>query len=163
MLLISFILIIMLLVGMIFEFEILYAVFKSFATLFFFFIVGALIRQTANAKQVTASVIISSINGYLLLGLIISLMVALISHSRPGSYNFGSGDNHFAFSHEPVIDYAYYAFTAMTTVGYGDLLPLSPPARALSVFACVSGQLYLTILIAMLVGKFISSEKSSKD
>jgi hypothetical protein len=160
---ISFILIIILLAGIIFEFEILYAVFKFLAILFFIFIVGSLINQTAREKEVTPRVILSSINGYLLLGLIISLMVALISHFRPGSYNFGSRDNQFAFSHEPIIDFAYYAFTAMTTVGYGDLLPLSPAAKSLSVFASVSGQLYLTILIAMLVGKFIGSQQSPKN
>jgi hypothetical protein len=102
------------------------------------------------------------VNGYLLLGLILSLLVALLSHFQPGAYNFGSHDDHFSYSHEPIVDYTYYAFTVFATVGYGDLLPIKPAAKALSILASVSGQLYLTILIAMLVGKFISTDSASK-
>jgi hypothetical protein len=44
----------------------------------------------------------------------------------------------------------------MTTVGYGDITPVSSAAKSLSNFISVSGQLYIAIIIAMLVGKFAS-------
>lgn len=147
-------------ISIFFELEVLYSACKFLSSFYFIFIVAALINQTAKSKIVTTRVIVSSVNGYLLLGLIFSLLVALLSHIQPGSYNFGAGDDHFSYLHEPIVDYTYYAFTVFATVGYGDLLPLKPAAKALSVLASVSGQLYLTILIAMLVGKFISTGSS---
>jgi hypothetical protein len=42
-------------------------------------------------------------------------------------------------------------------LGYGDVTPVSPLAKSLTIVIAISGQLYLTILIAMLVGKFLSS------
>jgi hypothetical protein len=149
-------------ISIFFQLELLYSACKFLSIFYFIFIVAALISQTVKSKIVTTRVIVSSVNGYLLLGLIFSLLVALLSHFQPGAYNFGGHDDHFSYLHEPIVDYTYYAFTVFATVGYGDLLPLKPAAKALSVLASVSGQLYLTILIAMLVGKFISTESSSK-
>jgi len=159
---ISAALIALLWISILFELELLYAVCKILSSFYFIFIVAMLIGQTAKSKIVTPRVILSSVNGYLLLGLMFSLLVALVCHFQPGAYNFGVRDDHFSYLHEPVVDYTYYAFTVFATVGYGDLLPLKPAAKALSILASVSGQLYLTILIAVLVGKFLSSEKATK-
>lgn len=49
----------------------------------------------------------------------------------------------------------YYSFTTLTTLGYGDILPLSPPARMFSALESVMGQIYLAVLIARLVGLHI--------
>jgi hypothetical protein len=46
----------------------------------------------------------------------------------------------------------YFSFTTLTTVGFGDIHPVSPAARALTVSEALVGQLYIAILIASLVG-----------
>jgi hypothetical protein len=46
----------------------------------------------------------------------------------------------------------YYSFTTLLTVGFGDISPLSAVARNLSILEGVTGQMYLAILIARLVG-----------
>lgn len=48
--------------------------------------------------------------------------------------------------------YVYYSFVTLTTLGYGDIYPLSPIARTLAYLEATVGQLYLTILVAALVG-----------
>jgi hypothetical protein len=48
--------------------------------------------------------------------------------------------------------FIYYSFVCLTTIGYGDIAPLSEGARMLSVMEAVFGQLYMAILIARLVG-----------
>ena len=55
-------------------------------------------------------------------------------------------------------DLIYYAFITMTTVGYGDIVPVSPGARSLAVLVAVFGQLYIAILISLLVGKYLSTK-----
>ena len=44
----------------------------------------------------------------------------------------------------------YYSFVTLTTMGYGDIMPVHPLARALAVLEALTGQLYLTILLARL-------------
>jgi hypothetical protein len=50
----------------------------------------------------------------------------------------------------------YYSFTTLTTLGYGDVTPLTPPAKSLAVVEAVIGQMYIAVLIARLVGTHIS-------
>jgi voltage-gated potassium channel Kch len=45
----------------------------------------------------------------------------------------------------------YYSFVTLTTLGYGDIVPVSRVARMLAVGEAVTGQLYLTVLVARLV------------
>jgi hypothetical protein len=47
----------------------------------------------------------------------------------------------------------------ISTLGYGDISPLTAQAQAVAIFVAISGQLYLAILMAMLVGKFLASKK----
>ena len=51
-----------------------------------------------------------------------------------------------------VANYCYYSFSTLTTLGFGDLAPKTLPARVLSCAEAIIGQLFLTILIARLVG-----------
>ncbi len=56
-------------------------------------------------------------------------------------------------------DYLYFSFVTLTTLGYGDIMPASALAKSTTVIIAVTGQLYLTILIALLVGKFLSRKE----
>jgi hypothetical protein len=60
---------------------------------------------------------------------------------------------------EPILhndDFQYYSFVTLATVGYGDIVPVTRPARALSVLEALTGQLYLAILISRLVGAHVA-------
>jgi voltage-gated potassium channel len=126
---------------------------------FFLYLVFSLIKQISSIKTVTFKVIVDSITGYFLLGLAFSIVVTLISLSIPHSYNIAiNGDIHSKFI-EPIQNNIYYTFMTFTTTGYGDVTPTHPFSKSLAVLMSVSGQLYLTIIIAMLVGKYISFKK----
>ena len=57
----------------------------------------------------------------------------------------------------------YYSFVTMTTVGYGDITPVSPPARTLSWLEAMMGQFYIAVLVAFLVGIRISQGPVKRD
>jgi voltage-gated potassium channel len=132
---------------------------KALNVVFFLYIVGALVRQVARAKTVTANVILESINGYLLIGLSLSMLVAISGELDPAGFNFHNtyADKLVAVSH--FSKDLYYTFITMATVGYGDLLPVKPFARSLATMIGITGQLYIAIIIAMLVGKFASQRQ----
>ena len=49
----------------------------------------------------------------------------------------------------------YFSFITLSTVGYGDITPLSPPARSFAFMEAIIGQIYLAVLVARLVGLHI--------
>ena len=131
--------------------------------MFFFFImiVLGLIIQIAKTRKVTGRVIIESINGYLLLGLLFSLIVGIIALRAPESFSAKMGSPEFIETNYHMSQYIYYTFTTFTTLGYGDIVPLAPYAKSLAILMAVSGQIYLTVIIAMLVGKFLAYSKET--
>ena len=131
----------------------------DFITTFLFLvaIVVLMIRHIARSRNVTPTIILSSINGYLLLGVLSAVLLAISDVIN--RYVFTSGSQAIIFPGQSVPqfnDYLYFSFVTLTTLGYGDVIPVSHLARSMAVLIAVTGQLYMTILIAMLVGKFLS-------
>jgi hypothetical protein len=54
----------------------------------------------------------------------------------------------------------YFSFVTLTTVGYGDVTPVGGGVRMLAIFEALAGQLYLTLLVARLVGIHIAQSGS---
>ena len=136
----------------------------SFLSFFCFnmFITVFMIRHIARSQQVTLTIIINSINGYLLIGILGAVLLAMMEivqkfffHIDTGAINF-AGDAAAGFH-----DYLYFSFVTLTTLGYGDITPVSAFAKSLTIVIAISGQLYLTILIAMLVGKYLSKTQKA--
>lgn len=136
------------------EFRILTIIVRIVQFLFFFFLVTRLVLQIANTATVSGKVIMDSITGYLLMGLAFSTLVILVSFISPGSYNFHSLTLDDTKQLTPVSDFIYYTFITYTTTGYGDFLPLTRISKSLAMLIGVTGQLYVAIIIAMLVGKY---------
>src|SRR5262249_16431504 len=86
---------------------------------------------------------------YLLLGLIWAFGYRLVDIHIPGALHF----NTLPTAHEgPMARYVYFSLVTLTSLGYGDIIPVHPLARSLAVCEGVVGQLYPAILIAGLVG-----------
>lgn len=122
------------------------------STLFFFLIIVFLIVRVARSKTVGMLEFLESINIYLLLGIAGSILFSIIYRQNHDAYN-PPGEILTSQS-----DFIYYSFVTMTTLGYGDITPNDSLARSLSIFFSVTGQLYLTMIIAMLVGKYLSNQ-----
>ncbi len=125
--------------------------------LFFFFFYAAIVilNHLFTEKEVTGDVIIGAVCVYFLIGFMWGIFFTLLEHFQPGSFQFDRERmEHTAW-------FVYYSFVTLTTLGYGDITPMSTPARSLSVLEAVTGQLYLAVLIARLVGIHISQSAGS--
>jgi hypothetical protein len=131
--------------------NVLFEISQSAKAIYFVIIVVGLVQQTARAKQVTLQVIVHSLSGYLLLGMVFAIGTIMITQGNAGAYNFSGAEPHSVplFS-----DCMYYTFITFTTTGYGDLLPILPVARSFSIWIAACGQLYIAVIIALLVGKY---------
>lgn len=133
-----------------FHSNVLEAVAQVYTVVLVIFIVSMLIIQVAKSKKVTSTVILESINGYLLLGLVGAIFIRFIEMTHFGAFSFHTSGS------IQLPDTIYFSFVTMTTLGYGDILPITAMAKSVTIFLSVAGQIYLTILIAMLVGKYLS-------
>ncbi|MFC1764961.1 potassium channel family protein [Planctomycetota bacterium] len=117
---------------------------------FFFLAIYFLLNQIVRQHRVTPRVILEAINGYLLLGICFSVLVAIAMRDDANAFSLPAEEVGMV-SYNSV----YYAFVTMSTLGYGEIVPLTPGTKALAMLICVTGQLYLTVVIALLVGKYI--------
>ena len=123
--------------------------------IFFTLVVVKMIMQIAGTKEVNVRVIVESINGYLLLGIVFSIIVSFISIIQPEAYNLSSGFNSDV---SQASNYIYYTFVTLTTLGYGDIVPQISVTKSLAILISITGQIYIAIIIAMLVGKLASKK-----
>ncbi|NIP93709.1 MAG: two pore domain potassium channel family protein, partial [Akkermansiaceae bacterium] len=105
-------------------------------------LVGLLLFVVIDYSLLTESVrktdrILAGICGYLLIGMFWSNLYFLIEIFAPGSFSDPNGEG---FQR---VDFLYFSFTSLTTLGYGDVLPVSDPARIISILESVFGVLYL--------------------
>jgi len=125
--------------------------------LMFIFVVAQLLRFVLRAPSVTTEVLCASISAYLMLGLIWTLAYWLVDRLTPGgafAFNTSGGErsiNGFTGF--------YFSFVTLSTVGYGDITPVSRIARWLAAMEAMTGLLYVAVLIARLVSLY-SSPKS---
>ena len=108
-------------------------------------IIIVLLVQVFRAGRVTHVRIQGAIAAYLLLGAAYAHAYHITEILHPGSFAFPSGE---LFS---AVDWIYFSFVTLTTVGYGDVTPVLPIARTLAVGEALTGQLYLAVMISRLV------------
>ena len=111
--------------------------------------------QVFRAGPVTTYRIQGAIVAYLLIGLIWAAAYGMIYQLAPGAFSFPQGLRDSRLEH----GLAYYSFVTLTTVGYGDIVPVHPLARSLSIAEALIGQLYPAVLIARLVSMELASHR----
>ncbi len=95
---------------------------------------------------------------YLLFGLIFALIFAVIAELRPGSFHFSAARS-IDSAVRPLADMIYFSYVTLATLGYGDILPLSPSAKGLAILEAIVGQIYLVVVVARLVSLYGQSEE----
>lgn len=124
------------------------------------FVIIFLLRYIFKTKIVSLNIIYASICIYLLLGFAWSLGFSIIEFNTPGSFNnIKIMSNHSDI--ETVLAYylnnfLYYSYITLTTLGYGNVYPITTAGNALAATEALTGQLYLTILIGRLLGLHIA-------
>ena len=127
-----------------------------------FFVVGTIdsvyqvfmVRKGVNFNKILGAICI-----YIFLALIWSIFYQLLEDLIPGSFNgLSAGLKHTHFN-----DLVYYSLVTITTLGYGDITPATPLAKALVIIEVIVGVFYIAILVAALVGDFMATRAQSKN
>ena len=114
------------------------------------------LRNVMRGSRMDANRMTGAICVYMLLGITLGLLNLFVYYLIPGSFS----------GLPPAVDASqglniiYYTFVTMTTLGYGDISPVGPLARALAYMAAIAGQFYIAILVGMMVGVYLSERRS---
>jgi hypothetical protein len=121
---------------------------------FLFGSAGLIVNSLFNSDALSADSIFGAVCGYLFLGLGWAVLYLMIEGARPHSF---AASPALLGTQEPArIDpsvLSYYSFVTLTTVGYGDVTPVSPLTRTLAWIEAITGQFYLAVVVAGLVSK----------
>ena len=116
------------------------------------------------SKKVTEDSLAGAVCVYLLIGLVWTYLYLIIEVFIPGSFSFTQGDARMQmWVSSEFYPFYYFSLVTMTTVGYGDLLPVSTAARSLATMEGILGQIYLTILVARLVGMYLMHQQGTEE
>jgi len=131
-----------------------YVVTRGVGLLFIGFVVVQLLRFIVYAPRVDSEVLCAAIAGYLLSGFAWSLAYALLGRLDPNSFVFTLGPK----SGQSMNGFTglYFSFITLSTVGYGDIIPVSEVARMLAIVEAMFGMFYMALLIARLVSLYSS-------
>jgi hypothetical protein len=124
--------------------------------LFLGFTIVIILNQLFSEKEITADIIMGAICVYFLMGIMWAIGYNLLEMFEPGSFQVPQSTG------GAVTDFSYYSLVTLTTLGYGDITPISGKAQSLSTLEAAMGQLYLAVLVARLVGVHISQSHGGR-
>ena len=135
------------------------------ALVFISYVTVVVLKAVLKSGKVTGDKIAGAICGYLLLGLTWAMLYALIELYEPEAFG-GAIEPLLPAAAGSLREYVfvYYSFVTLTTLGYGEVVPVSSFARTAAWIEAVVGQLYIAILVARLVAlQIIHSAELGED
>ena len=124
---------------------------RIFGVLFFAYAAINILHIIVKSEEVTRETIFAAIVAYLLIALMWAFLYMILELVSPGSFSFPESG-----SREETMRFEYLSFVTITTLGYGDITPLTDKSSALVMAEAVVGQIYLVVLVAWLVGMHVS-------
>lgn len=106
--------------------------------------IGAIVRRLAAHPRVDGSTILGALSSYVLFGMFFSFVFTLVDAVGDGPFFVGEAAPRS-------VDFLYFSFVTLATLGYGDLTAASDVGRMLAIAESLTGQLYLVTVVALVV------------
>jgi hypothetical protein len=111
------------------------------------------VRVAMNSTRVSGELLFAALSVYLLVGILFAMLHCAVAALWHDAYSLPEGGR------LALPAGIYFSFMTQTTVGYGDILPKSDLARGLAMVQAIAGQLYLSVMVARLVGLYMAGQK----
>jgi hypothetical protein len=122
---------------------------------FLIYILLAILKRILTAHDVTMRELYRAVNVYIMIGIAFGLIYTLIEFLTPGSF-------HFTYGKQTISSLLYFSFTALSTVGFGDITAVAPIARSIVVIEMIIGIMYMAVLIGLLVNAHYISRYTTR-
>jgi hypothetical protein len=136
-----------------------------FLAAFLAYVIWVMLRAIFDSPRVTFNTVCASLCIYLLLGLVWALAYSAEDALDPAAFTYtvaGGQPPSWVRGGRWDTGVLYFSFATLTTLGYGDIVPTSPISRMLASIEAITGQLYLAVLVARLVGMHIAQSMSQE-
>lgn len=128
------------------------------ALAFLIFVIARVLGYILSATEVDNETLCACLSGFLMIGLLWATGYILLGQLDPHAFNFTlpgqTMDGFEAF---------YFSFVTLSTIGYGDITPVSRVAKMLCVMEAITGMFYVAVLVARLVSIYSSSANQKSD
>ena len=121
-----------------------------------------LVKRLSREKRVSQEMLMGAAAGYLLLGLTAGLVMSAVETIQPGSFepldlatqSLRNRDSSLLLTPGLFAKINYFAFVCLTTLGFGDINPMLPLSRMLSVGTGIVGTLYMAVVMGVLISRY---------
>jgi hypothetical protein len=128
--------------------------------LFMLLVASTILLDLFRSHKVSEDTLAGAVCVYLLIAVIWANVFLLIEFLQPGSFSFTQGQERLQlWVSREFFPFYYFSLVTMTTVGYGDMSPVTTEARTFATMEALVGQIYLTILVARLVGMYLMHQQ----
>jgi hypothetical protein len=117
--------------------------------------IALVVAHLFQRRDVSLDTILGAMIAYLLAAIAFSMLFQIIELHSPGSF-IGFPSVESGVERDLASTTMYFSLVCLTTMGFGDIVPVSALARPVAVIEGVFGQLYLAVMIARLVGLHIA-------
>jgi len=130
----------------------------SLTAVFFVFLIWNLLHDINKNDRPTSEKVFGALCAYIFIGLLFALIFAHLEYRDPGSFSISNDllAEQVAGESMQLHTFTYFSFVTMTTLGYGDITPVTENAQKLAWLEALIGQLYLAVMVAGLVAVHIS-------
>ena len=111
-------------------------------------------KEVFSRASISANTFAGAFSIYLLLGMIWTLLYILAVQIEPNAFK---GIEAEGASGELI----YFSYITLTSLGYGDVVALTPITRTLTFMEVIVGQFYMAVLVGALVGKYITHHRQN--
>jgi len=127
--------------------------YHALSTVFLGLAVATILRNVFRQQVIRTDDVLGAVSGYLLAAGAWANLYAFTEALVPGSFAVASTLEHdLASWHGRIALFEYFSLVTLTTMGYGDVTPVRPPATAFATLEAVFGQFYIAVVVAQLVG-----------
>jgi len=111
-------------------------------------------REVFSRSSITLNTFAGALSLYFLLGMIWTLAYIFVYQLQPLAFK---GLDEMVVHNE--LEFIYFSYITLTSLGYGDIVAMTPIARTLAYIEVIIGQFYMAVLVGALVGKYIANHK----
>lgn len=123
-----------------------------FFILYYAFIFIEVMRQITKAREIRINVIIGSFCGYMILSLVALFSYLFIELNFHGSFH-GITQNNISQVYNELL---YFSFITLTSIGFGDIYPITDMSRLVVAFFGMAGQFYMVAVVGIIISRFAS-------
>jgi Ion channel len=118
-----------------------------FIIVFLLFVARTITVHLLRARTISGNELCGAMSVYIILGIVWAVFYILVEFLSPGSYDARGGtlDNS---------SFMYFSFSTLTTMGFGDIIPVNRLVRVATIFEAMTGILYVAVLVARLVSVY---------